>query len=669
MKKISMLVIISILAIIMFNKTAYSQTLDNNLQPLIPAPKGVYVLNYDPDAATKQAKLLLYVNVEKYIVYRIANSEEPKQIAEVSLPKSYNAFENVYGKTEADNFKQQNKIKSNDEAYEAIKNFDIKKLGIFILDKKFLQAIGMIYFDEFAYTNNTKYKVVAVYKTGTKTDVFTKSVSEFPISEIAKVKMVKTVLSDSLISLRWNIDNKGAGFFGRVYKQQDNQKEFLPVKYDVIKGKDDKTGGNYFFYADKVTPGHVYNYFIIPSDFAGNLGKPSDTTLAISANPNSIKAIHNIKGTDSLNQIFLKWTALPKYAYYTGIEISKSRKSDNDFVVLDTIPATDSTYFDKKVISNSLYYYQVKALVFPFPGFKALPASKTTVSIINKTVKPLAPNNLTAQQKEKDILLNWQPNIEPDIFGYYVLRGTSLQNLEIISGILKDTTYLDNSKTLTGRNQYVYAVKAINQGQLVSDASNQTIVVPNRAEVLPIIGGVSAIATPLGAQITWEDLKDKYNGIIGYNVYRKTTTETTYKLINETPVTYFKYLDVSAIKPEQTYEYAISVVDAWQKISDKSNAVKLTIEKKIPAAPPILYTSKAAKSILVTWPQTTTQGIKYAVYRKEIGAKDFIKIANVTTEQFNDVTAKPNILYVYTVASILNNIEGKKSDEFTARLN
>lgn len=74
---------------------------------------------------------------------------------------------------------------------------------------------------------------------------------------------------------------------------------------------------------------------------------------------------------------------------------------------------------------------------------------------------PAAPRALAAVPDERAVSLIWEPNTEPDLAGYRVLRGEATDDKlsPLTSELVKETTYRDT--TVTPGISYVYAVVAV----------------------------------------------------------------------------------------------------------------------------------------------------------------------------------------------------------------
>jgi len=98
------------------------------------------------------------------------------------------------------------------------------------------------------------------------------------------------------------------------------------------------------------------------------------------------------------------------------------------------------------------------------------PVCKTLVD----TFPPAAPKNLNSISGEGAINLIWEPNSEPDLAGYIVLRGVDpAQTLEpITSSPIVEPSFRDNVQAGIA---YVYAIRAVDKAGNVSEPSARIV--------------------------------------------------------------------------------------------------------------------------------------------------------------------------------------------------
>lgn len=635
---------------------------------LLPSDKQVIVMVNAPDAGTKSLNIF-----RKYKSYEISKDESgngnfKKQVA-VTFPTSYSDFKKRAGSQVADEFKIQVGAKSDDEAWTILQSSDVQKIGYFFLSKEFLESIGMLWADTDVKGNSatTVYRVSGVDAGGKAEVIYTEAVSAVKRVPFPKFKLNRALVADSVVQFTWSIPAPAANpaVFASVYKKSSISKRFTIAAERLIVYKRDDSLHVYF--TEKVNPGELLTYYVQPYDLAGNRGAGSDPTSHLTKSFKNIATISDFKIKDTTNALYLSWNALPRQAVYSGIQILKSRSAQKDYVVADTLAPNAVNYIDRKVLPNMVYYYQVRPLLVPYPGFKMLPTATANGSLQVKKERPSKPGGLkAAQDSTQFIVLSWDRNPELDLFAYYILRGTSVKDLRIISPPIRDTVYRDSMKYLNGATQYVYAVQVMNLAQNMSDVSAPVGIRPLKAQYVASPAGVQSRWADQAVNLKWENTVAVYDNVIGYIVFRREKGEPLFKVMSKLQRLPF-FRDTLAT-PGKTYEYGITSVDAFANQSLLSPLTELTIPTYDFISPPSdFYLTNKTDGIQLTWPGND-KGNDYAIYRKAIAAKSFSKVSDVKNAvSYLDKTVQPGILYIYKITAVLNKTESSAGKEKTIR--
>jgi predicted small lipoprotein YifL len=125
----------------------------------------------------------------------------------------------------------------------------------------------------------------------------------------------------------------------------------------------------------------------------------------------------------------------------------------------------------------------------------------------------------------------------------------------------------------------------------------------------------------------------------------------------------FEYLDKTAITG-QTYLYKIVIMDENNRMGKDSNTVlvkgikqeqgTLSVQGETapPAAPKGVVTVYTGESIVITWDEIRSEGIRfYRIYRSE-DKKDFTAVGQSVTPVFTDKNIKPSKKYFYRVTAV-----------------
>lgn len=225
--------------------------------------------------------------------------------------------------------------------------------------------------------------------------------------------------------------------------------------------------------------------------------------------------------TSSYNKVDVKWA---KIAKATGYKVYRSTSKDSGYKLIKTIKSGSTvSYTDKSVKHNEKYYYKVKAY--------ASADGKTTDSadskVKNITVRVAKVESVTTTRSDyRTLKIKWNP-VE-GATGYRIYRSKSkdgtYNSIATLTG--NDNVTFTNAKLKCGRTYY-YKVRAYREidgvkyfGTYSNIKSRNT-----RPAKVELVGDCFYKATK--ATLTWK----KPNGADGYEVYRATAADGTYKKV------------------------------------------------------------------------------------------------------------------------------------------
>jgi len=266
--------------------------------------------------------------------------------------------------------------------------------------------------------------------------------------------------------------------------------------------------------------------------------------------------------------------------------------------------------------------------------FVALDGNEITVS---------SPTNLTLSKIDTNLIkVSWTEASEVD--GYEVWYSTS-----------KDSTYnkicttTGNSFTHTGLTigqTYYYKVhsyKTVNGKKYYSEYTSI------KSLTLPIPKPSNIKLTNIGVilNLSWVEV----NNVSGYEIYRSTSKNGTYKMVSTTSITYY---NDQALTNGKTYYYKIR---AYKKVggsnaySDFSNIV----EKKATLSKPTSFKAKRknSNSIKLTW-EKVTGATGYRIYRSTSKKGKYKIITTVSSKKTSYInkSLKKGTTYYYKIRAI-----------------
>jgi fibronectin type 3 domain-containing protein len=633
--------------------------------------------------------------VTQYRVSRMeaGNPRSLKNLGPVYAAASPDAFRKIAGEQVWEQVRKRTKNKTDQETGQYLQQHpNTDDYGFLAFDPLFRKAMGTAYLDEEVKNQKNKtytYQLDLIGKNGRTLGSVTGDVSIGKSPDFLPPATGSVKASDSLVVITWRQKvARDIPYFAFVYKQTAARGEFSRLASRVlVRHKKDSV---YYTFTEKANANSAYRYFIRPADLLDNTGEfNSDTASLVAANFRKLPMITKLKARDTLNAILVSWNPLPVNPLLTGVEILRSRDPRGDFVVMDTVSALSHSYLDKRLLPHIAYYYRVCVLHVG----RQLPSEKFYASVSadqQKTSRvPDAPYGLSVQTTPRGVLVSWQPVSDPDLFAYYVSRGSSLDaKMQVISPALTDTSFLDTASNLSRQTSYVYAVKTVTNSNRESPFSEKVSGHLPRGKERPLTpGGIRVTPRNGSLFIEWDDTKRNNPGILGYILYkhkagsqplqydpaRPASVEATrlgLSLAVDGAVTVPFFEDSIAGNGER-YEYLVSAVDRFGAESGLSPAGSYAHVNTARLLPPAKVFARAVQDgIALQWEQADPAGVQgFAIYRRIVSEKVPLRIAQVksSVSQYTDKQVRQGNLYVYSIKTVTAAGETLPSDERPVR--
>lgn len=646
--------------------------------PVVPGPRGVYIFATDTGRHSGKPD-------EKWS-YNVLKEERKgsgfKKIASLGFPASAALLEKSLGTDLLQDILQQRKLRSVQDLYTVLKAGRFDTLGIFLSSPEVMEALGLLYIDVSVTRSDPgiSYRLEHAYNSYAKT-VYEINLAAVRYTPFPAFKQYRALITDSAAMVTWYATGEKAAF-ASVYTNLSSGKEnmFAAAGRQMVYQRKDTL---FLTWQTRTVPGRKLGIFIRPEDVAGNSGLASDTVHLLSLNFDNRLSISNLTATDTLGSVWLKWDSLPAKAWYSGIEVLKSRFATADYMVIDTLPVSAVQYRDRKTISGNVYYYQLRPLLFDLPQKGRI--TPATVNVRTKSVgrKIPAPQGLQAGLTTKaDIRLHWLPNADLDIFAYYILRGSSAANMQVISPAIRDTVFIDSVKGLHTGTTYLYAVAAVDMDMHWSDTSAPIGLQSPRGNLVTAPAGIQARVSAGGVRLSWNDVAVTDATVTGYLLYRRKKGDEWFVQLNATPITGTYYTDSTELAAG-FYEYGCAAVDAWNHLSILSavSTVQCSGEN---SGQPALYPPagfmlrNGAEGIEISLPAMVQPAGKqysgnlktrYNLYRRLVSEKTFRKIGEIMPGalSYTDRQVVKDQLYAYTVSLQMEKLESSRSGEKSIR--
>ncbi len=324
----------------------------------------------------------------------------------------------------------------------------------------------------------------------------------------------------------------------------------------------------------------------------------------------------------------------------TSYRIYRSTSRGSGYSLLGTVTATSYTNTGAK--AGTTYYYRVKAC-----NDAGLSPYSNIVSgkVKSVTPKPSAPvvkiGNSASSGKP---MLTW--NAVSGATSYKVYRATSQNGTYSLLGTVTATSYT-NTGAKAGVTYY-YKVKAVNS----AGESAYSNTVSGRATVTTLTMGHSS--TSGKPQLTWKAV----SGATSYKVYRATTKNGAYSVINTTKAR--TYTNTGAALGT-TYYYKVEALNA----AGKSMGFSAVVDGKVAPVLAVGYSSVSGKPQL-TW-KAVPGATEYQVYRSTQQNSGYTKINTTTATSYVNTGAKANTTYYYKIVAVKGTAVSDFSNIVSAR--
>ena len=447
--------------------------------------------------------------------------------------------------------------------------------------ERYLDSASATTYRDTAVTNGETYYyyIVAVNVAGESSP--TDEVSAKPQGPPGSPRNVKAAAGDSYVKLEWIAPSDDGG--SKI------------TKYNIYRGTTSggetlrKTVGNVLTYADKdVTNDRTYYYQVSAENSIGE-GAMSDEASATPSLGITTPSLTHIVTTPSAPRNFiaiagdrvvnLNWnapvddggSAITEYTIYRGT-------SSDAESYLYSVSAPTTSYTDRTVTNDRIYYYKVSAENSVGEGEKSNEVDVRPISSLTQTTAPLvttpsAPLNFKVSAGDGNVNLEWtEPSDDGGslITNYNIYRGTTSGGETLLKTVSNVLSYTDAH--VTNNQIYYYQVSAVNsagEGKRSDEASATLIpgvTVPSAPQHLNADQGDEYV------DLSWNPpSNDGGSPIMEYKVYCGTASGGESFLAEVGNVLIYRDAHVSN---DQQYYYQVSAVNAAGE-GERSNEVNV----------------------------------------------------------------------------------------------
>lgn len=637
---------------------------------ILPGPAHTLLMVEDLlSASIESGKGNRSASAEQVAVFRAdGSSSEFKKIGVAAFPASAAEMERKLGKPLSAQLIAQLKVGDAESAYRLLQRQPAHILGPLLFSPDVLETLGIIFVDRTRDpTVASRYRIEHAGPNGETLRRATAYTDGILPDYSGRYAVKEYLVSDSTASVSWHSVAPLANqlpIFANVYRRMGQAGSFELVER-VFVAASEVSDSSWVHFSETLPQARHLAYYMQLEDFAGNRGPASDTLYAIAFDVAQLSGIANLQVTDTSGGLLLTWDPLPRQAMYSAIQILKSRQLGADYITIDTISAWETAYLDEAVIPASSYYYKLRPLLYNLAGAEPLNFAEANghKSTSEDSPLPVPPRDVSAELTRDGVKVSWQHGDELNLFGYYVLRGPSAANLEVISQPVQDTVFIDSLFSPGFSGQLHYAIQVVDLSQRISDTSDVVSVAISQPVVLTAPGGLQARRYVERVALQWENTMLRDDAVEGFAIYRRTTDSDTFEPLLSNPLRLPFFSDTTAT-PNKAFEYAVTSVDSWGNQSILSPTVIVEKDQTVPLSPPIdISLRNLSAGIEVSWPKPVDGPNRtYAVYRKQPGEEKFIKMGDVVqSASFMDIHVAPGTLYEYAVRVLIGSSESDLS--------
>lgn len=337
-----------------------------------------------------------------------------------------------------------------------------------------------------------------------------------------------------------------------------------------------------------------------------------------------------LKAGNIANGIQLKWNATENVSYYIIYRRETSEKNKTLIAKVET-----NQYVDQAVTNGKRYGYRIVPVL---SGSKAAPRSndlyvyRLGTPEVTKTANSL-----------KGITVTWSSSQGAEGYRLYRKAEGEKKWTWIAKNNAKTLTFTDTK--VNEKDNYTYAVRGYRGSDLSHPSNYADADFMAAPKITKIVNNKDNLA------IYW----NKIEKATSYQLYRRASTEKSYKHIGTFNATQLKYYDKD-VQPGLLYKYLLRAVKENKEVSAVENATSSLFM----AAPRFTSFSNASNGVKLTWTKCdNVQG--YNIYRRDANSTTWKKLGTVkgaSTLTATDKTAKNGKDYVYVVRGVWN---GKQS--------
>ncbi|MGM9533478.1 fibronectin type III domain-containing protein, partial [Intestinibacter sp.] len=257
-----------------------------------------------------------------------------------------------------------------------------------------------------------------------------------------------------------------------------------------------------------------------------------------------------------------------------------------------------------------------------------------------------------ASKTNSQITLSWDE--VKDCSGYEIYRYSSSSKKYVLIDIIANsetTSYTDKDRLSATTYSYkIRAFKASTAGTVYSEDSD--ILKVTTKPLKPVFS--SSSTTTSTVTLNWKNVARAS----GYEIYRYSTTNSSYNLIGEVSAGTTTYKDTGRVSANiYTYKVrAYKVVNGKKIYSNYSDSLKVVTK---PLTPKVTLSSTVSRSIKVSWTNCSTKATGYEVYMATSKSGTYKLIKTTTSKSYTKTGLTKGKTYYFKVRAY-RTVSGEK---------
>lgn len=345
------------------------------------------------------------------------------------------------------------------------------------------------------------------------------------------------------------------------------------------------------------------------------------------------------------------------FVVFGAILANKSVAQSSRVLVQNTIGSSQSN------VSVQVKWYTDKLVYLQGVHVYRRTADSVDWARINKqliTLQKTVPAPLVQKDEDLEAFLDMAnglntPNPEGFVLLNLYVKSFQSPAFSKLLGIQYDDATVEWGKS------YEYKIVRMERGQEVELGVSERIVVGPYKPAAPVTG--LSIKVEKGvARMVWKEEEARFYGV---NVYRNTSTDTTWRMLNKTPIVMTEsdnapasdvmYQDAN-LKERMVYNYRVEGLDFFGGTTARSKPVQVIVGDLTPPAPPVNLNKKVkVLNVQVSWDiQPSPDLVGFRVYRSTKSDGPFAplneKLLAKTDTVYMDIVPQPDFYYYKVMA-------------------